>query len=76
MEFQIAETYPPDRESQQPELCIYHHDGGVDIPALLYREDDELKIELFARSGGVEWTFPVAEFMSTIARAAERFDSN
>ena len=51
MAIEVFIGYPPSRESPQAEFCI-RHDGFVDIPAVLYREDGELMIEIFSRRWG------------------------
>jgi hypothetical protein len=66
MTIKIFVGYPPDRDSPQAEFRI-SHDGLVDIPALLYREDGKLMIEIFSQAGGEpEWTLPLADFVQAI----------
>ena len=68
MAIEVFIGYPPSRESPQAEFCI-RHDGFVDIPAVLYRADGELMIEIFSRAGGdPEWTLSLSDFVDAIER--------
>lgn len=70
MTFEISKGFPPDRESPIAELCI-RHDGEVDIPAEISRENGELRIFLFGRQGGVAWDYPLEDWLRAIQRAVE-----
>ena len=50
------------------------HDGGVDIPADVYRENGELMISIFAPEGGVAWEYPLDDWLRAIERAVELLD--
>ena len=63
--FQISKVFPPNRDSPVAELNV-HHDGIVDIPAEIYRQDGVLKICLFARAEGVQWEYPLDDFVAAI----------
>jgi hypothetical protein len=70
MTFEISKVFPPDRESAVAELNV-RHDGVVDIPADVYREDGQLKISIFGREGGVAWEYPLDDWVGAIQRAVE-----
>jgi hypothetical protein len=70
MRFEIFKAFPPNRESAVVELNV-RHDGQVDIPAEIYREDGELRITLFQREGGAAWQYPLNEWVAGIAKAIE-----
>lgn len=70
MTFEISKVFPPDRESAVAELNV-RHDGGVDIPADVYRENGELRISIFGREGRVAWEYPLDDWLRAIERAVE-----
>ncbi len=70
MTIEIFKAFPPGRETAVAELNV-RHDGVVDIPAEVYRENGELKITIFRREGGVAWEYPLEEWLDAIHRAAE-----
>jgi hypothetical protein len=41
---------------------------------LVYREGDELRIEIYAQSGTVEWVLPAGDFVRAIEAAVERLN--
>jgi hypothetical protein len=70
MSIEIFKAFPPDRESAVAELNV-RHDGTVDIPAEVFREDGELRINIFRPEGGVAWQYSVDEWVAAIQRAIE-----
>jgi hypothetical protein len=70
MTFEIFKAFPPDRDSAIVEV-IFRHDGGVDVPAEVYREDGELRIAIFGRQGGVPSEYPLEAWIQAIQRAIE-----
>ena len=70
MIFEISKGFPPDRESPIAELCV-RHDGVVDIPAEVYRENGELTISIFGRKDGVALEYPLHDWLDAIQRAVE-----
>ena len=70
MTFEISKGFPPSRESAIAELCV-RHDGVVDIPAEVYREDGQVKISIFGREGGLVWKYSVDDWVGAIRRAVE-----
>ena len=68
VEFQIFVVYPPDREGRVAQLTVPHN-GSIDIPTELYREDGQTLITLFSRDDGAAWTYPVADFIAGINAA-------
>lgn len=70
MTFEIFKAFPPDRQTAVAELNV-RHDGFVDIPAEVYRDQGELRITLFGREGGVAWQYPLNEWLEAIKQAIE-----
>jgi len=70
MTFEIFKAFPPDRGSAVAELNV-RHDGVVDIPAEVYRDNEEPRITIFAREGGAAWDYPVSEWIEAIERAVQ-----
>jgi hypothetical protein len=68
--FKISKGFPPDRESPIAELTV-SHDGVVDIPAEIYRENGEVRIALFGRQDGTAFEYPLAEWIEAINSAVE-----
>lgn len=73
MSFEIFKAFPPDRESAVAELNV-QHDGIVDIPAEVFREGGELRINIFGREGGVAWQYPLEEWLEALQRAVDVLD--
>ena len=69
MIFKIFKAFPPDRESAVVELNVWH-DGMVDVPAEIYREDGERMIAIFGRGGGAAWVYPLDEWLEALRKAA------
>jgi hypothetical protein len=65
MTIRVFKANPEDRDSPVAELRVAH-DGMVDVSAQLFHEKGELMIAIFARTGGVEWEFPLREFVDAI----------
>ena len=70
MTFEIFKAFPPDRDSPVAELNV-RHEGSVDVPAEVYRENDELRIAIFGREGGVAWNYSLDEWEQAVKRARE-----
>ena len=70
MTFEIFKAFPPDRHSPVVELHV-PDDGMVSIPTVVYRENDELRIALFAPEGGVAWDYPLDEWLTALHRAVD-----
>jgi len=66
VEFTIAYAYPPWREGRVIQLYI-SHDGSVDIPVEVYRDDGETVITLFSRPEGL--TYVAEDFVAAINAA-------
>ena len=73
MTFKISKAYPPDRDAPIAELLVFR-DGGVDAPANIYRQNDELRIMIFGAKGDVAWEYPVEEWIDAIKQAIEVLD--
>jgi hypothetical protein len=67
---EIFKAFPPDRESTVVELNV-PHDGVVDVPAEIYRENGERMIAIFGRKGGAAWVYPLDEWVEALHKAAE-----
>jgi len=67
---EIFKAFPPDRESTVVELNV-RHDGAVDVPAEIYRENGERMIAIFGREGGAAWVYPLDEWVAALHKAAE-----
>ncbi|HEX3461314.1 MAG TPA: hypothetical protein VHT49_10455 [Acidimicrobiales bacterium] len=65
MTIEVFKANPEDRDSPVAELRVAH-DGTVDVSAQVFSENGELMIAIFARAGGVEWQFPLSEFVEAI----------
>ncbi|HEX3839741.1 MAG TPA: hypothetical protein VHU85_03010 [Acidimicrobiales bacterium] len=65
MTIRVFKANPEDRDSPVAELRVAH-DGTVDVSAQVFHENGTLMIAIFARTGGVEWEFPVSEFVEAI----------
>jgi hypothetical protein len=74
VEFQIFIAYPPDRDGRVVELND-RHDGTVDIPAEIYRDQGQTMITLFSRTDGPAWTYPLADFVAGIEAAVAALDA-
>ncbi|MGO8824852.1 MAG: hypothetical protein ACLQU9_06380 [Acidimicrobiales bacterium] len=74
MAFQIFVGYPPDRESPEAQLHV-SHDGVVDIPAIVYRDGGQFLVDLFSKSGGPDWTYPVVDLVEALNRAVAALDT-
>jgi len=70
MTFEIFKAFPPDREGPVAEIC-FRHDGMVDIPAEISRENGNLRIRLFAREGGLAWECPLADFLAVVQKGVD-----
>ncbi len=70
MTFEIFKAFPPDREGPVAELNV-RHDGLVDIPAEIRREEGKLRIAIFAQRSGVAWDYPLDEFLVAVQEAVE-----
>ena len=70
MTFEIFKGFPPDRESAVAEFYD-RHDGVVDVPAQLYREDGQLKIAIYGREGGIVWEYSVDDWIGAIEQAVQ-----
>jgi hypothetical protein len=62
MTLDVFKTFPPNRDDPVAEINE-RHDGFVDIPAEVRRENGRLVITLFARDGGASWEYPLASFL-------------
>ena len=69
MTLQIFKAYPPDKEFPIAEIN-HRHDGGIDIPAEIRRENGQLWITIFGRVGGVAWEYKLDEWIEALHRAA------
>ena len=70
MILEVDKAFPPDRESAIAEFYV-SHDGGVDIPADVYRENGELMLSIFGRKDGVALDYPLRDLLEAIERAVE-----
>ena len=73
VEFRIFVVYPPDREGRVCQLTV-EHNGSMDIPTELYREDGQNMITLFSQQDGAAWTYPLADFITGINAAVAELD--
>lgn len=73
MTFEIFKAFPPDHETPVAELNV-RHDGVVEIPAEICRENEVLKIKIFGREGGVAWEYSLADWVDAVRRAVECLD--
>lgn len=70
MTFEIFKAFPPDRDGPVAEINV-RHEGLVDVPAEVYRENGELRIAIFGREGGVAWNYSLDEWVQAVQRAVE-----
>ena len=68
MTIDVFKTFPPNREAPVAELNV-RQDGFVDIPAEIYHKNNELRISLFGRDGGIAWEYTVKEWLKAIQKA-------
>jgi hypothetical protein len=74
MTLEIFKAFPPDSEGPVAQISV-HHDGVVDIPAEIRRDNGELRITMFAREGGVAWDYPLADFLAVVHKGVEALAS-
>jgi hypothetical protein len=67
MTIQVGEASPPHRDAAVAEFHV-RHDACVDIPAEVYRDNGRLMIALYAREGGIQWEYPLSEFLEAIGK--------
>jgi hypothetical protein len=68
MMIQVGEASPSHRENAVAESHV-RHDEFIDVPAEVYRENGVLMIGLYAREGGIQWEYSLAEFVQAIGLA-------
>jgi hypothetical protein len=66
VEFQIAYIYPTDREGRTIALRV-QHEGSVDMPVEVWREDGETVISLYAGTEGL--TYRMEDFRAAVDAA-------
>lgn len=69
--FQIVLASPPHRDDLVAQMHI-EHDGGVAIPAEVFRADGRLTVAVYPVQGGDPWEFPLGEFIQAMGQAIER----
>lgn len=69
MAFRIFKGFPPDRDSPVADFHEALDEGGINFPAQIYRQDGNLMITIFARTGEVAWEYPLDEFTDAIESA-------
>ena len=69
MTFQVSKGYPPDNEFPIAEISDVR-DGGEENPAVVDRENGELRITIYERSGGVAWEYPLDDWIEALQKAA------
>jgi hypothetical protein len=64
----MIEVFKANPENRDSAVAEFHatRDGTVDIPAEVFRQDGKFMIALFAQTGGVQWEFPVSDFVEAI----------
>jgi hypothetical protein len=70
MTLEIFKGYPPDSEFPIAEINDLH-DGGVEVPAVVSRENGELRITIYERAGGVAWEYKLDDWVEALHRAAK-----
>jgi hypothetical protein len=75
MSCEFFKAYPTDRDGPVVELNV-RHDGVVDVPAEVRRDGGEVRVAIFAPTGGVAWDYAVDEWLAAIKRATELLDGD
>lgn len=70
MTLEIFKGYPPDSEFPIAEIC-HRHDGVVDIPAEVRRENGQLRITIFGHGDGVGFDYLLDDWVAALNKAAE-----
>jgi hypothetical protein len=70
---QVSKGYPPDHEFPIAEISDVR-DGGEENPAVVDRENGELRITIYERSGGVAWQYPLDDWIEAVQKAAKVLD--
>ena len=70
---EVGRTSPPHRTESVAEFHVLH-DGVVDIPAELYRDQGVLRIALYGKSGGESWNYPLSDFLAAIGSGIRVLD--
>jgi hypothetical protein len=74
MMLEVFKAFPPDSEGPMAQINL-RHDGFVDIPAEIRRENGDLIIRLVARAGGAAWEYPLADFLAVVDKAVDALGS-
>jgi hypothetical protein len=72
MAIRISVGYPPDLESPIAEFVIPNDDGTISTPAVVYREDGKLVIEIYSKAGAADWKLALSDFVQAIGDAMTR----
>jgi hypothetical protein len=75
MTLEISKGFPTDSEFPIAEIN-HRHDGVRDIPAEVRRQNGELWITIFGRTGGPAWEYPLNEWIEALQTAAAVLDEN